>query len=115
MRNFPGSDAEYRFRVEVSSERGRSVIYEENRGSHIRLIEANWSHDGNHLGLLVCNWGRPLMLGYDILSRRLLGPGAFRGLIEGQLRQKYNLSGTDDVLYWACTRGDQVYPPRISR
>jgi hypothetical protein len=112
MRNFPGSDAEYRFRVEVRSEHGSAVIYRENRGSDLRLIEANWSRDGNQLGLLVCNWGRPLVLGYDISAGRPVDSVAFRGLIEEQLRRKYKLSSAGDVLHWACTSGGLVYPPK---
>jgi hypothetical protein len=115
LRNFPGSDAEYRFRVEVHTEREERVIYREDRGSDIRLVEANWSQGGKRVGLLVCNWQRPLILGYDIPSRRLVDPSAFRGLIEEQLRRKYDLSGIHDVIYWACTAGGHVYPPKSGR
>ena len=109
MRNFPGSDAEYRFRVEVRTRRGDTVIYEHDRGSMLGLVEINWSQDGEKMGLLVCNWGHPLLLGYDISTGRQIDAAAFRGLIEGQLRRKYSLSGVDDVFYWACTTGGLAY------
>lgn len=112
LRNFPGSDAEYRFRVEVRTNRGATMIYKDDRGSDLRLIEAHWSHDGSRVGILVCNWGRPLLLGYDIPSSRLIDSSVFRRAIEAQLQQKYRLSGTKDVFYWACTSGGLVYPPR---
>jgi len=112
LRNLPGSDAEYRFKVEVSSADGKRIIYENTLGSRLRLIEANWSKNGTQLGLLVCNWGRPLLLGYDLAERRSISPEAFRGLIEGQLTRKYKLTGIGDVFYWACTKGDLVYPPK---
>jgi len=112
VRNFPGSDAEYRFRVEVRTERGDTVIYRQDEGSHLRLIEANWSPDGSQVGLLICNWSRPLMVGYDIRAGRMVPPSAFQGVIEAQLRRKYGRTGNDDVLYWACTRGEFSYPPR---
>ena len=108
-RNFPGSEAEYRFRVEVRTGQTDRVIYENNQGSMLGLFEINWSQDGKKMGLLACNWGRPLLLGYDISQERQIDGAAFQGLIEAQLRRKYSLSGRDDAFYWACTAGASAY------
>jgi hypothetical protein len=82
----------------------------------LRLKEANWSSDGTQLGLLLCNWGRPLLFGYDTASGRRLDSQKFRGLIEEQLKRKYHLTpDTPDVLYWACTDGSAVYRRRYGR
>jgi hypothetical protein len=85
------------------------VIHREDRGSAIGLVEVNWAADGKEVGLLICNWQRPLLIGWNISSQRPVEAKAFRPLIEGQLRAKYQLSHVDDVLYRACTRGGELY------
>ena len=113
-RNFPGSDAEYRFRVEVTTTRGTSVIYREDRGSAIGLVEAHWSPNGDQVGVLVCNiFTKPLLVGYDVAHSQALDGSVFRSAIEDQLGKKYSLAKGTDAVDWACSpAGSAAYSSR---
>jgi hypothetical protein len=113
-RNFPGSDAEYRFRIEISQGRRNEIVFANSRGSALGLIEANWSPDGRRVGLLICNWSRPFFFGYDLSTGHTVDPAVFRHLIEAQLRRKYGEAAAEDIVYWACTRGSVEYQRRSS-
>lgn len=105
MRNMPGSDAEYVFRVEVSTAQERTVVYRHNRGASIGLVEAHWSADSGQVGLLICNrfGGGPVLISYDLANRRSLSPSVFRQALEEQIRSKYSLTDEADVIRWACS------------
>jgi hypothetical protein len=114
MRNSPGSAAEYRFRVEVSTQAETTVIYEHGAGAAIGLVEAHWSPDQGEVGVLVCNmFTKPLFLGYDITHRRPVDGSLFRPIIEDQLRKKYSLTSGADATGWACSpSGNAAYATR---
>lgn len=114
IRNFPGSDAEYRFRIEIRDKGRSKIVFANNRGSSLGLLEANWSSDGKRVALLICNWNRPLLLAFDVSTNDSVDPSSFRVPIELQIRQKYHDVDRDDVLRWACTQGSFEYKRRIA-
>ncbi len=111
MRNLPAFAGDYKFRVEVSTGSGTTVIYEHQRQSAIGLVEIHWSPDNKQFGLLICNrYSGPLWISYDLARNRPLSLATFRSILEQQLRRKYRIAVDVDVVQWACSsRGSAAY------
>ena len=103
IRNGYGSGMEYHFAIMFHGAAGDTEIYRAQRGAALSLIEATWSPGGKRVGLLVCNWGRPLLVGYDLAEKRSLDGSQFISSIEEQLRVKYKLAKSTSPVEWACS------------
>jgi hypothetical protein len=105
MRNLKDQPADYKFRIEVSSDKGTRIVFKDDLESSLGLIEAHWSAGGEQMGLLVCNLiGPPVWVNYDVAHDQMLSPMAMQPIIVKQLKLKYSLADGTDAISWACSK-----------
>jgi hypothetical protein len=111
VRNLRGYAADYKFRVEVSTTGGVTVVYRRERQSAIGLVEAYWSQDEKQVGVLVCDMlSDPVFVSYDLARHQMLSPLTFRPALEQQIRRKYPTADREDPVGWACSNaGSAAY------
>ena len=111
LRNFPGRDGDYFFRVEAIDGDRHEVILQHDLDSSIGLVETYWVPEGNQVTLLVCEmFGGTTWLGYDFDKHVKIGTDVFRPRMENKIRQEYALDAATNVLAWACSQdGKSAY------
>ncbi len=102
-RNLPARDAGYRYWIELRENGKPEYLARHDDPASIGLVEANWTPDSGIVRVFYCDGPKPETFGFDFIKVRTLSAHEILPVIEPELRRRYGVPASSDIVSWACS------------